>query len=333
MEEEWRPIHESYNAEGYFVSNKGRIKNDKDYYFKLTKDLKGYPTACVRTKEGKNKQFQVHRAVALTWIPPVEGKTKVNHIDGVRHNNCVSNLEFCTSSENNYKKTKHTQKSSRKIAQYDKKDNHIRDWSGIREITETLEVSPSSIHSVCHGRRKQAHGYAWKYIPDEYIEGEEWKNYDNKISVSSHGRVKSNGIMLFQSKDDGYCHVSTHRKRHQVHRLVCHVFHGPPPDDKRITVHHIDFNPLNNHKDNLMWANHKEQRAYQRPRKPGNHSRRPVIQYNNGIMIKRYDFMIQAYKELGISTGDISRCCRGIQENAGGFQWKYEQDVIGRINI
>ena len=50
---------------------------------------------------GKSHQYRfVHRLVALTFIPMVKGKYNINHIDGDKCNNAVSNLEWCNPMEN-----------------------------------------------------------------------------------------------------------------------------------------------------------------------------------------------------------------------------------------
>jgi hypothetical protein len=59
----------------------------------------GYPQVHL-SAGGKDKVVCVHRLVALAFLPPVEGKDQVNHIDGNKCNNHVSNLEFCDTSEN-----------------------------------------------------------------------------------------------------------------------------------------------------------------------------------------------------------------------------------------
>lgn len=84
----------------YKISENGdvfRVKNNKRV--KATINKQGY----YRLKLYKNgicKTFQIHRLVALTYLEILEGKNQVNHIDGNKLNNHISNLEWCNNSQN-----------------------------------------------------------------------------------------------------------------------------------------------------------------------------------------------------------------------------------------
>ena len=49
---------------------------------------------------GEKNQILIHRLVALTYLPKIEGKQYVNHKNGIKTDNSVANLEWCTFSEN-----------------------------------------------------------------------------------------------------------------------------------------------------------------------------------------------------------------------------------------
>lgn len=57
-------------------------------------------------KNGKRKHHKVHRLVAHAFIPNPEHKSQVNHIDGNKKNNSVTNLEWVTDEENKLHRNK-----------------------------------------------------------------------------------------------------------------------------------------------------------------------------------------------------------------------------------
>ena len=106
MEEEWRDI-EGYEGR-YQVSNLGRIRSFKGQYsknkiiiLKLCINNRGYSVVSL-SKNNKHKSYKVHRLVAQAFIPKIDNKSQINHINGNKQDNRVSNLEWCTYSENMY---------------------------------------------------------------------------------------------------------------------------------------------------------------------------------------------------------------------------------------
>ncbi len=82
----------------YEVSSYGRISN----YRKImqTYEINSGYLAIKFTLNGVRTSHLVHRLVAKAFLDNPENKTEVNHIDGNKHNNHVSNLEWVSSSEN-----------------------------------------------------------------------------------------------------------------------------------------------------------------------------------------------------------------------------------------
>lgn len=113
MKEEWKDItaYQGKYFGKYQVSNLGNVKslgwtatrkyrkNREDKVLKLFTNQNGYHSASL-CADNKKKSLTIHRVVALTWIPNPLNLPCVNHINGIKTDNRVENLEWCTRSEN-----------------------------------------------------------------------------------------------------------------------------------------------------------------------------------------------------------------------------------------
>lgn len=158
-----------YDGE-YKVSDDGEV-----YGKRFKRPLKKHisPNGYYRVKlykDSKPKMFQVHRIVATAFLENSQNKPQVNHKDGNKLNNKVSNLEWCTQSENLAHACKHglidTSKAwhanEKAVCQCDMDGNIIKVWESMSKAARELNIQISSISFCCSGRIKSAGGYKWQ---------------------------------------------------------------------------------------------------------------------------------------------------------------------------
>jgi hypothetical protein len=182
MDIEWKSI---CNFSRYKVSKNGDV-----YDFKLKREVPmnktkdGYLSLTLRSDSGERKTFKVHRLVSIAFIPNNENKETVNHIDGVKENNNVCNLEWATRSEN----TQHAWDNNL-IKDLDTRKRKIREKQGkpvicittgekfnsIGKAAEIKKLKKSNISAVClnkigyksAGKSDSGEKLIWRFLKDE----------------------------------------------------------------------------------------------------------------------------------------------------------------------
>ncbi len=168
MEEIWKDIIGYEDL--YKISNKGRVlSNYKKRILNNSLNNTNY-IQTVLYKEGKCKNYLVHRLVGEHFISNIDNKPYINHIDGNKINNIVSNLEWCTPKENvdhailNKLVDNTNNKNVRRKVNCYKDSILIKTFESLTEAANELKVPQCNISLVCRGKYKTTGGYTFIYV-------------------------------------------------------------------------------------------------------------------------------------------------------------------------
>lgn len=142
----------------YCVTKDGRIYSLHSNRYLSQHENYGYKLVGIR-QDGVSRKFRVHRLVAEAFIPNPENKPYVNHKDGDRGNNQLSNLEWCTQSENvlhaneiglraDFKRYSQRSLSDREVHRI---CNLIEDGWRNKDIADSVGCKPQRIAEIRNG--------------------------------------------------------------------------------------------------------------------------------------------------------------------------------------
>lgn len=150
------------NALDYYIDTEGNVfRKQKDGTFYKKKNYieprTGYAFCGIKIK-GKMRNKRVHRLVAQTYLPNPNNKPSVNHINGVKHDNRLSNLEWATISEN----TNHAYRygfaqnasgyedsQSYPVSMYNLDGELIANFGSITEASKNTKIPKNTIARHC----------------------------------------------------------------------------------------------------------------------------------------------------------------------------------------
>ena len=176
--------------EDYTIDETGNVFSiRKSKYLKQTINRNGYCKVTLQ-KDKYRKMFSVHRLVAQAYLKNYSNTLQVNHINGIKTDNRVENLEMVTAKENMKKaveiglfdKCKKIQRKNaiknnlgkyhilasesekKRVAKYDKNNNLIQVYNSITEASRKNNINITSISYSANGKRKTGGGYIWHFV-------------------------------------------------------------------------------------------------------------------------------------------------------------------------
>lgn len=171
MQEVWKDVK---GYEGlYQVSSLGRVKSfrqwarahkPQEYILKPSLINSGYHVVTLY-RGAKREKFQVHRLVAITFIPNSDNLPCVNHKDENKLNNAANNLEWCTYTYNNNYGTariRTIETTAKPIQQFTLDGHLLAVYTSVGIAAKLLNIPRGTIKTWL-ATTGQGNGYIWKY--------------------------------------------------------------------------------------------------------------------------------------------------------------------------
>jgi len=297
-----------------------------------------------------NHLYHVHRLVAAAFLgpPPDPFCWQVNHLDGDRENNHLTNLQYVTPAENqrhswatNLRRQTSAAKLSKPILWRPCGQEAWSSCSSQREAGRMLGVWQSSVGKCCDGLMRKAGGngvwYEFKRATldaQSSFPAEIWQpaRYPGEpeiipnLMVSNHGRISQakpgfGNISRGTHLRNGYYAVRRAGNFMLVHRVVAATFLGQP-DAPDIQVNHKDSDRGNNHAQNLEYVTASQNSKHSwhsrsedaRKHKLGGqavHACLTVSSSSAGPWL-HFESIMAAARHTGVASGRISRICKGL---------------------
>lgn len=147
----------------YECSSIGSIRNKKTNHILKPQRISGGYYVVDLCKNGTIKKMLVHRIIASSFILNIENKPQVNHINGIKGDNNLSNLEWCTRSENQKHAIQLGLRHTRGEKNSQSKLNEaqvIEIFNNKNKLGVIADFYKISISTVCDIKR----GYSWTHL-------------------------------------------------------------------------------------------------------------------------------------------------------------------------
>lgn len=247
-EEEWRDIS---GYKRYQISSYGRVKRLArtvtardgstrhlgELIMRQAVNNDGRLMVMLRSDDGKYKSFQVHRLVANAFIENECNFEQVDHINGIRTDNRVTNLRWCDRIENARHRVEFGNK--RRLSDICVDESQVIDEIEGEEWCDV--IGTDGAYQISNAGRVRS--------VDRFVNAAKGSKRMVRGRIIKPHTLKSGYVVVHMSKRTAY-----------IHRLVAQAF--IPNPDSLPCVDHIDGNKGNNRVENLRWCTNKENTIY-----------------------------------------------------------------------
>lgn len=198
---------------------------------------------------------------------------------------------------------------AKKVLQYDLEGNFIKKWNSTSDVSKAYNIDTSNVVRCCIGETKSCCGFMWEYMIGDEIP-EKVISYREKTREIIRKTKK-----VYQYNMEGY-YLREFDSANEINQQI------------GANVNHLRECCLGKLKSYLgyRWSYEKVDRL------------QPINYKTNAISVVQFDKSWNYIKEwksameiesiLKIDKSSIGRCCKGKQETAGGYKWKYKLDCV-----
>jgi len=273
------------NYDNYYIYDNGDVLNINTHkILKGSISENGYKYYRL-SKNNKKQMFYAHRLVAQAFLDNKNNLPVVNHKDGNKLNNNVSNLEWTSYSENIAHAHKHNLIKHPSLKEYYKEDLKGEEWKKIYDFNY-------SISSFGRIRNDKTFLLLKPSLTNGYF----------KIRLSKNSKTTD----------------------FLIHKLVYCIFNNILDIPSGYVIDHIDANKTNNTLKNLRLVTLSENVRAALYCTKTNSSCKKVEQLTlQDEHIAYFNSCAEAARQLNLDSSTISKVCRGINKTHGGFHFKY----------
>lgn len=217
-EEIWKDID---GFPGYQVSDRGNVRCFRDFHgnitdkFRILKPLMNKDTYLyvdLYTAEHKQVHKRIHRLVADAFLGP-NPDLVINHIDGNKQNNILSNIEWVTAERNSTLAAEAGLYKTHPIKIVESNEC----FRSLKDCANALRVHPSDINHVISGKRESVKGLHFEYISNEEYEASRPKRQPflrdyqmDAVKRMRNGCILNGGVGSGKSRTGLYYYFSQH---------------------------------------------------------------------------------------------------------------------------